>query len=275
MTVAYPVSLPMDCFRTVTEILRDRAVMDRGAEFAHCLWNVQGFIQKLALGDGPAHASGSFGAAAQQRREQAANDQNLKELARQLQDFQGEVNSGEANSMMLAAGPNDSQFNPVAVLSAVSQILALLKMLKVFNSAGDQVDRGVAHGFQDAGSGGPDSFGSQRQMAEASAQGPKVTGPADGQRGMTTGEGSSNDVAADTAKRESGASSSEDWRAKSLTDLGLDTRTVNALNDAGLKTAGEVADYGDKNDGLTKITGIGTSTQQDIQKALQKAGKKS
>lgn len=274
MVVAYPVSLPMDCFRTVTEILRDRAVMDRGAEFAHCLWNVQGFIQKLALGEGPAHASSAFGARQQQLRENAANDQNLKELAKQLQDFQGEVNSGEANSMMMAAGPNDSQFNPVMVLSAVSQILALLKSLGVFSSAGDQVDRGVAHGFQDAGSGGPDSFGAQRQMAESSMQGPKVTGPADGQQGMTTGEGSSNDVAADTAKRESGASSSEDWRAKSLTDLGLENRTVNALNEAGLKTAGDVSDYGDKNDGLQKISGVGASTEQEIVQALRKAGKK-
>jgi hypothetical protein len=140
----YPSSLPMDCFKTVAEILRGRELMERKAEAAHCLWNVQGYLQGILLGVGPAHTFGaSYGANLEKKRDEAANDANLRELAQELQDLDRDLQSGESFGVSAATQPVDSQFNPAVFLTLVPAILQLLEALGVFKRAGASPTRGV------------------------------------------------------------------------------------------------------------------------------------
>ena len=63
---------------------------------------------------------------------------------------------------------------------------------------------------------------------------------------------------------------SPDWTAIGLGGMGLSASTFKTLNAAGLHTAGDILEYGSKNDGLTSINGVGDSTEKEIQAALEK-----
>lgn len=51
MALDYPVEVPFDSLGTVVEIIRAGAISTRTPEFAHALWNVQGYAQKAFIGE--------------------------------------------------------------------------------------------------------------------------------------------------------------------------------------------------------------------------------
>ena len=54
MAVSYPADLPGDSVAELIRIVRAGTIVEERGPFAHAIWNVQGFAQKLLLGDVPA-----------------------------------------------------------------------------------------------------------------------------------------------------------------------------------------------------------------------------
>lgn len=77
---AYPQSLPLECISAVVSMVRNREVAEKKAEFAHCVWEIQGFAQKSLLGEGE-HNFGDAG---------PWSEAELTECATALKDFQDE-----------------------------------------------------------------------------------------------------------------------------------------------------------------------------------------
>lgn len=47
----YPVNLPLDAVQKLIEIVKSKKLVERKAEFGLAAWNVQGFGQKMLLGN--------------------------------------------------------------------------------------------------------------------------------------------------------------------------------------------------------------------------------
>ena len=58
--------------------------------------------------------------------------------------------------------------------------------------------------------------------------------------------------------------------ARGVDSLGLEPATVSALQAAGLNTVGDVLTYGEDNDGLQTVDGIGDAREREIQEAIEK-----
>lgn len=130
--VSYPTALPLDCFRTVVSDIQTRQVVQDKANFAQCLWNVQGYLQGMLLGTGAEHVSG-FGAAPGR---DLSQDENLRAVAEALQQFQGEMARSENYATAMATAPPEQGFWISVILQAVPVILQLLQQLGVFQMAG-------------------------------------------------------------------------------------------------------------------------------------------
>ena len=49
--VPYPDSFPGKCLKELLRILIDRRTKEENALFMHCFWHLQGYLQKLLLGE--------------------------------------------------------------------------------------------------------------------------------------------------------------------------------------------------------------------------------
>lgn len=58
--VVYPVDLPLDCAKEVIRIVTAGTIVEEKDRFALCVWNVQGYIQKVLLGEPVPHAVPEF-----------------------------------------------------------------------------------------------------------------------------------------------------------------------------------------------------------------------
>lgn len=141
---AYPDALPLDCFRTVVQNIRQKTVVENKAEFAHCLWNVQGYAQSMLLGAGGVH--GGFGAGPVAGRTAPEDDDNLKEVASALQDYEGEMAKSENFATAMATAPPEHGSALSVITQLVPAVLQLLIQLGVIKTAGDAPRTGVRHG---------------------------------------------------------------------------------------------------------------------------------
>lgn len=57
----YPSALPTESLATLVEIVKSKAVAKRKAEFALAVWNLQGYVQSKAFGDGAINVMGYQG----------------------------------------------------------------------------------------------------------------------------------------------------------------------------------------------------------------------
>ena len=126
--VAYPSTLPLECVMTVTTIIRERKVAERKAQFGHCFWNVQGFVQKTLLGEDADHATGFGTIAAEVKPEQ------MQAMADALEDFRTE------NGYYGSTADNETDIAGLVIIMQIIPILiAAMKQLGWIKkkSAGD------------------------------------------------------------------------------------------------------------------------------------------
>lgn len=49
--VSYPTEIPVDCVREIVRIVRERRLLAERGAFAQHAWNVQGYLQRVLLGE--------------------------------------------------------------------------------------------------------------------------------------------------------------------------------------------------------------------------------
>ena len=115
----YPTTLPLDCLTTVAEILKTRTVQTRKQEFGLCAWNVQGFIQRMTLGD-PVMSNVS-----PEQSEATYTDEQINELFGCCDNYVDyELNN-------FSATPEDAvNMDPATIIAIVSAIMQLIEMLR-------------------------------------------------------------------------------------------------------------------------------------------------
>ena len=59
------------------------------------------------------------------------------------------------------------------------------------------------------------------------------------------------------------------WKKTDLADMGISKKTVDVLNDAGIKTAGEAFSYGEKNNGFGSVESLTKEMEASVIKGLQ------
>lgn len=87
MTVDYPQSIPLNEIKIVIDLVRNGQVKSNLSAFAKNLWVVQGFAQKMLIGDGTGAAAPDFSLTAQ-----AAHFDAVSELEK----FVAKAENGEA-----------------------------------------------------------------------------------------------------------------------------------------------------------------------------------
>jgi hypothetical protein len=73
----YPKEAPLECLRELVRIVRQGGIVVERAAFARHAWNVQGYLQRLALGD-PVSVIGSAGVA--ESAGEASDDEAISSL---------------------------------------------------------------------------------------------------------------------------------------------------------------------------------------------------
>ena len=109
----YETGLPLDSVKTVAMMVKDKTALENKAEFAFHLWNTQGYLQGLTLGN-PNAKFGSPGTEAEGRGA-------LEELSC-LQEY---------GSIVAYADYDRSRINPIQIISMVSFIINMLKSLNI------------------------------------------------------------------------------------------------------------------------------------------------
>lgn len=114
----YPVTLPLDCVTTVIDILKNKKVQERKKEFGLCAWNIQGFVQKMVLGD-PSAVVGCDG------------DCDCTTELEQLYEVCAEYNDVAFNAMT-ASEPSDNPeaIDPMTIVAIISAIMQVIEMLR-------------------------------------------------------------------------------------------------------------------------------------------------
>lgn len=79
------------------------------------------------------------------------------------------------------------------------------------------------------------------------------------------------DFAADPPEQDAGTTGDKpgDWKNLPVTVMDIPETAKKALVENGLTTVSKVLDYGDANGGLTKINGIGESSEAAVLKAIE------
>ena len=97
--LAYPETLPLTCVQNVIAILKNRNIDENKSEFAHCVWNVQGYLQKVLFGDPALH-----GACPEDCDDCEVTTEEWEDLASQMRMYQDDTfGSAEATALPWAA----------------------------------------------------------------------------------------------------------------------------------------------------------------------------
>lgn len=231
MSLDYPSVLPLDCSKNLFEIIRNRQLMERKEEAAHCLWNIQGYVQGLLLGPGPAHEAGLFGSGTkttEARRNAAIEDGQLKEIGEELLKLHGEL---VADPPQFGASPTAGAVNWALWLQMIPTILQMLKDLGIIKT-----DVPVPGIFGAAPGDFPD--------AEFVSSG-DMSGNLEGHDGKLT-------------------------RDCSIDELEVSEHVKKALKEAKIKTIGEALDVQKTAEkGLQSITGIGKASEDEFNEAVK------
>lgn len=110
--VDYPEILPLDAAQKCIEIVKNRQINERKVEFAHAAWNVQGYAQKMLLGDKTVASSP----------DQLALDASFQELA-------DELGKADEEGMQFGAENEEEAGSVVVVLTIIGLIVQTLSAL--------------------------------------------------------------------------------------------------------------------------------------------------
>lgn len=119
----YPTVLPLTCVQTCIEIVRNRQLAERKQEFAHCGWNVQGYIQGTLLGQPSASeaSTGIFG-------EAPPSEEDLDELYAAFQEID------EASREPAAATAYAEAENPQDIATVLAIVTAVMKLIELWKN---------------------------------------------------------------------------------------------------------------------------------------------
>jgi hypothetical protein len=130
--IQYPQVLPLDAAQLVAEIVKTRKVQERKMEFAHAAWNVQGYIQKVTLGE-PSGFS-TFG----------ADDSTFGDVMEVLLDIEADLDELEEQGMMMSAANDDEAKEEagsiLVILGIVSAILQAIQLWRNRNREALEAD---------------------------------------------------------------------------------------------------------------------------------------
>ena len=114
--INYPTSLSLECVQNVMEIVKDRAIAERKQQLGLCLWNLQGYGMRLALGTpmvGENHTT-----------------ENVAELEENLTALHDTLMEASTENRFGAESEEDAQ-DIGTILAIVSVVLQLLRSLGV------------------------------------------------------------------------------------------------------------------------------------------------
>jgi hypothetical protein len=123
--IDYPLTLPLDAAALVAEIVKTRTVQTRKAEFAHAGWNVQGYIQKVTLGDPqPRMAAGD-----------ADEDAAFPQVMETLLSIEGDLDAYQHEGVLLSAESDDqAQEEAGSILVVLGVISAILQAIQLWRN---------------------------------------------------------------------------------------------------------------------------------------------
>lgn len=232
----YPSVLPLDCSKRLFEIISQRALAERKEEFAHCFWNVQGYVQGLLLGKGPAHEANLFGSGTKtirSRRDAAQNDDELREIGEGLLKLQDQLVN---DPPQFGANRGEGAFNWALILQMIPVVIQMLKELGVLKTEGMSV--------------------------------PGMIGAAPGDFPEEEESGSS------SKSRETSGHNGVLTRECSVDELEVSDHIKKSLKEAGLKTVGQALDYQSKEEkGLQSVKGIGEASETEFNEAVKSVQK--
>lgn len=126
----YPQALPIECAQTMIRIIRDREVQTKRVEFAHCAWQVQGYVQKVLIGEpSDARQSDLFSMTP----DDGSLDETLYSLETELNALEGSSAPTASNEGFGASPPTEDQasLDPATILLIVNTIgPMLIKLLQ-------------------------------------------------------------------------------------------------------------------------------------------------
>lgn len=129
--IAYPQTLPLDAATLIAEIVKARQVTQRKAEFAHAGWNVQGYVQKVTLGE-PIVMVGADGTALSTEAQDATFNQvadTLLGIEKELVEY--EETAGMAFGAETAA---EAEAESVSVMTVIAIIGAVLQAIQLWRN---------------------------------------------------------------------------------------------------------------------------------------------
>ena len=109
----YPRSLPVSCLTDSLRILREKRAVEERAQLGHCLWNVQGWLQGITLGQPPNETLRSFAAVGDE-------PGYIEQLETELLKY------ANATPAVFGADVDDVQMDPASVLLIIQSVLALI-----------------------------------------------------------------------------------------------------------------------------------------------------
>ncbi len=125
--IAYPQTLPLDAAALVAEIVKKREVTARKAEFAHAGWNVQGYVQKVTLGD----PTPIVGEASSESDEDATYEQVMETLL----SIEGELDEFQHEGITLYGGTEEeTQEEATSVLVVLGVVSAILQAIQLWRN---------------------------------------------------------------------------------------------------------------------------------------------
>lgn len=109
--VAYPAGLPVSCGSEIVRIVTSKRIVEERAQFGHCLWVCQGFLQSVVLGNPPEHDH-AFSAVGDE-------DEQLTAVYDALSPLVG-----------FGAGSEDAAITPAEILVVVQLVLKLIELFR-------------------------------------------------------------------------------------------------------------------------------------------------
>lgn len=117
----YPSTLPLDAASLVAEIVKNRQVQERKREFALAAWNVQGYIQKVTLGDNVLFGTPNSNSDTKDANLLTEVDDILMQIEKDLYDYQ-------SGGISFSASNEEESISVVTVLAIISAVMQLIEL---------------------------------------------------------------------------------------------------------------------------------------------------
>jgi hypothetical protein len=126
--LAYPPILPLDAASLVAEIVKGRTIQARKVEFAHALWNVQGYVQKVTLGDPTILPGASL-------EDLGIDPMTFEQIMEILLDLEADLDEFESEGVMMGAGNDEeAQQEAICIITIISIVGAVLQAIQLWRN---------------------------------------------------------------------------------------------------------------------------------------------